>query len=83
VHFSDLSTGTVTARQWDFGDGTSPDTAKNPSHTYTQPGSYTVALKITGPGGADSTDKGQAYVFVYSNKDNPFAWPGGAFPRRR
>jgi autotransporter-associated beta strand protein len=70
VHFTDLSTGAVTARQWTFGDSTSPDTAKNPSHTFTQPGSYTVMLKITGPGGVDSTTRA-AYVYVYSRLDNP------------
>ena len=70
VNFTDLSIGVVTGWQWTYGDSTPPDTTKNPSHTYKQPGSYSVKLKITGPGGVDSTTK-PAYVYVYSKLDNP------------
>jgi PKD repeat protein len=46
VQFTDSSSGTITHRLWDFGDGTT-STATNPSHTYTSPGVYTVTLKTT------------------------------------
>ena len=48
VNFTDQSTGNITSRLWDFGDGkTSPGT--NPTHTYYGPGDYTVKLSVTGP----------------------------------
>ncbi|NOT29161.1 MAG: PKD domain-containing protein, partial [Planctomycetes bacterium] len=53
VQFTDLSTLTVTGRSWSFGDGTS-SSAKNPQHTYANPGLYSVALTVTGPGGSDT-----------------------------
>ncbi len=43
VTFTDLSSGTPTSWSWDFGDGSS-STAQHPSHTYTDPGTYTVTL---------------------------------------
>ncbi|GAB6284169.1 MAG: hypothetical protein STSR0009_03680 [Methanoregula sp.] len=44
VQFIDTTTNTPTAWNWSFGDGQfSP--LQNPSHTYTVPGIYTVALK--------------------------------------
>jgi len=48
--------GTVTSYAWDFGDSTT-STDKNPSHTYTTGGIYTVNLTVTGPGGSDSVVK--------------------------
>ena len=50
VAFTDLSTGDVTAWLWDFGDG-STSAERNPTHIYTVPGSYSVGLTATGPGG--------------------------------
>ena len=46
VSFRDRSTG-VTSRVWDFGDG-GTSTSSRPSHTYTDPGNYTVTLTING-----------------------------------
>jgi PKD repeat protein len=55
VHFTDLSTGWITAWAWDFGDPASgPDntsTKPSPSHTYNSPGTYKATLTVTGPGG--------------------------------
>ncbi len=52
VKFNDLSKGDITKRQWDFGDGNS-STERNPSRAYTKTGNFTVALTVSGPGGAD------------------------------
>src|SRR5690606_39869418 len=47
------STGVIDTYLWDFGDGnTSAD--QNPVHTFTAPGTYTVELTVTGPGGTDT-----------------------------
>lgn len=47
AQFTDQSTGTITGRLWDFGDG-STSTQTSPSHTYANPGTYTVCLITTG-----------------------------------
>lgn len=46
VDFSDLSKGEPTQWTWDFGDGSSSH-EKNPIHTYQDPGTYRVVLKIS------------------------------------
>ena len=51
VDFTDASSGEITSRQWDFGDGGSSKEA-SPSHTYDVAGSYTVTLTVSGPGGS-------------------------------
>jgi len=62
VAFANQSSGTISAHLWSFGDGaTSSDLS--PSHTYTTPGTYTVALTETGPGGA-STRTRTDYIVV-------------------
>jgi len=53
VHLSDTSTGSVTSRQWSFGDGGS-STAPDPTHIWQTPGSFTVTLNVQGPGGNDT-----------------------------
>ncbi len=51
VSFTDNSDAEVTEWLWDFGDGNT-STLQNPTHTYAQPGTYTVCLtgtSICGP----------------------------------
>jgi len=45
--------GAIDRYGWDVGDGTTYD-APNVTHTYEEPGEYTVELRVTGPGGTDS-----------------------------
>lgn len=45
VYFTDNSTGLITSRSWDFGDGTG-SVQTNPVHTYAAPGEYEVCLSI-------------------------------------
>jgi PKD repeat protein len=56
VDFTDISGGLVDAWDWDFGDGQS-SFLRNPSHQFALPGSYTVSLTVSGPGGSDSETK--------------------------
>jgi len=48
VHFNDISTdnGTIINWFWDFGDGNT-STVKNPTHRYTEVGSFIVTLNVT------------------------------------
>ncbi|MCQ8894118.1 MAG: PKD domain-containing protein [Methanolinea sp.] len=56
VAFTDTSTGFPTAWTWDFGDGTtSPE--RNPSHTYSVPGTYTVTLTAQNDGGSSTLSR--------------------------
>jgi PKD repeat protein len=57
VQFTDISIGEPTSWNWDFGDGAT-STEKNPAHTYTSLGSYTVALTVSNINGKDTTSKG-------------------------
>jgi PKD repeat protein len=60
VQFTDKSSGTITSRHWTFGDG-GESTDTNPTHQYTQAGSYTVTLEISGPYG-NSTKTRENYI---------------------
>ena len=51
VTFTDSSTNSPTSWNWSFGDGATSE-SRNPVHTYTTPGTYTVCQKITYDGGA-------------------------------
>ena len=51
IRFTDSSTNSPTSWAWTFGDGTGAS-VKNPSHTYTGSGSYTVTLMATNAGGS-------------------------------
>ncbi len=53
VSFTDDSPGVDHSSFWDFGDGDTSN-EKNPTHTYTEIGDYTVTLTVASPGGSDS-----------------------------
>jgi gliding motility-associated-like protein len=62
VNFTNSSTGAVSYK-WNFGDG---DTSlvTNPSHTYLNPGTYTVTLIAYGSGACNDTLVRNAYIVV-------------------
>jgi gliding motility-associated-like protein len=67
VQFTDssfISSGSVVAWDWDFGDGGS-STAQNPMHTYTVSGSYPVTLSVTSDSGCVNTVTINNAVNVY------------------
>jgi len=63
VNFTDLSLDSVDTWDWDFGDG-GTSTEQNPSYDYATPGTYTVTLNVSGPGGSDSHTKTD-YIVVH------------------
>ncbi|MHC4586291.1 MAG: S8 family peptidase, partial [Planctomycetota bacterium] len=64
VQFTGTSTGSITSRLWNFGDGTT-SMERSTSHTYQKAGSYTVSLTVTGPGGSNTKTMG-GYIQVTS-----------------
>jgi PKD repeat protein len=62
VQFLDESTGSPTTWNWIFGDGTT-STEQNPQHTYTESGTYAVALTATNAAGSDTETK-TGYIIV-------------------
>lgn len=44
VKFTDASQFATGGVSWDFGDGSAIDTSSNPTHVYTNPGTYTITL---------------------------------------
>ena len=48
--------------KWDFGDGSSPSTEANPTHTYTKDGDYTASVTVSGADGATSSDEIDIFV---------------------
>ena len=62
VRFTDTSTGEITAWSWDFGDGNT-SSERDPVHTYTTTGNYTVALTVSNSHAEDTMRK-EHYIQV-------------------
>lgn len=62
VQFTDLSTGAIVQWDWTFGDG-GVSGGRHPEYEYSAPGTYTVSLTVSGPGGSDTETKA-AYITV-------------------
>jgi len=56
VQFTDKSTGSPASWTWSFGDGTT-STTKNPTHTYSKAGKYTVSLTVKNAAGSNTITK--------------------------
>lgn len=54
ITFNDFSTNIPTSWAWDFGDGYTSN-QQNPTHSYSNPGTYTVTLTVTNANGTDNT----------------------------
>jgi PKD repeat protein len=62
-NFTDQSTGNPTSWAWNFGDGNSA-TGQNPTHTYSQAGTYTVTLTVTDANGCTNTTTQQVSILL-------------------
>lgn len=70
VNFTNTSTGPgALTYLWNFGDG-SQSTDKNPSHTYTQSGSFTVYLVTISPQGCIDTIRKESLISIGSVASN-------------
>jgi PKD repeat protein len=71
IGFTDASTNTPTAWNWNFGDGTY-STEKNPKHTYTKAGNYTVTLTASNEAGTGTKTRSN-YIKVTAAVQKPIA----------
>lgn len=77
VNFKDSSANTPTTWAWDFdydkNPGTKTSTVQNPDFTYTQSGTYTVALTVTNSVGS-STKIRSNFIHVYQTPEGNFGY---------
>lgn len=71
VQFTNQSTGNITSVFWNFFDGTT-SSQTSPGHVFTVPGTYTVFLTVTGPGGSSFANR---TIIVQSPATNTFTQP--------
>jgi PKD repeat protein len=63
--FSDMSSGQIVSWSWDFDDdGIVDSTDQNPSHTYLEPGNYTVSLTVADAVGHSATEKKTNFILA-------------------
>ena len=75
VTFTDNSTGTITNRFWDFGDGsTTNTTATTVTHIYSNAGNNTVSLTVSGPVGSNGINHPN-YIVVTNLPPNLIVTP--------
>jgi PKD repeat protein len=73
VSFADLSSNSPTSWNWTFGDDSTDNlTTRNPVHTYTNPGTYSVSLSATNTVGLNITTK-TGYINVTAAPLGPVA----------
>jgi PKD repeat protein len=72
VQFNDTSEGDPMSWSWSFGDGML-STLKNPEHTYTTSGTFSVSLTVINAGGSDGTTK-PGFITVFPKGDFNNNW---------
>lgn len=68
--FTDSSASNIANWRWTFGDGNS-SSVQNPTHTYAQPGMYTVCLVVTNTGTCSDTSCQAVNVLVGAGQPVP------------
>ncbi len=79
VNFTDRSlpgSGTITAWEWDFGDGAISN-EQNPVHTYTLAGNFRVILKVTNSNGCVKVISKSSYIKLKNGVKADFDYAGG------
>ncbi len=80
IQFTDTSTdsdGTVTAWEWNFGDGATSD-QQNPTHAYAAAGTYTVSLVVTDDKGGQSAAATEEITVTGPSSIVTYAYPNPA-----
>jgi PKD repeat protein len=68
-----VSTDNISSCAWDYGDGMNGTScASLHDHVYTNPGSYTVRLRVAGPGGTDDQERSNYITVLAPACDDPF-----------
>ncbi|MBN1314653.1 MAG: PKD domain-containing protein [Anaerolineales bacterium] len=73
ITFTNLTTGGIKF-EWDFGDGEQTTLPGNPTHTYNQPGNYTVTLTATNSAGNDSASRMIGVNLFWDTSANYIHW---------
>ncbi len=63
VNFTDISVG-ATSWLWDFGNGSTSNSANVADHTYVTPGNYDVSLTVTNAQGCSATETKASFVRI-------------------
>ena len=71
--------GAIAGRAWDFGDGSTVASEANPSHDYTEPGTYIAVLTVTDDQGLTAT--AQVEIKARKSKGKRNRRESGATPR--
>ena len=77
VQFNDTSSGNPTSWNWDFGDGNT-STLKNPKHTYSAVGAYTVKLNVSNSDGISNVTK-KNYITAWNTSGQLVSYNGMVF----
>lgn len=80
IQFSDNSianSGSIVKWEWDFGDG-GTSASKNPQHTYTKVGYYTLYLKVTNSNGCSNANSVPRFIRTVSGVKADFNTVGPA-----
>ncbi len=74
VHFIEVNPDNGRTFVWDFGDNSNLSLAKNPVHTYTEPGIYDVTLTVTSSYGCKSVNVYNDMITVWPRPNAQFIW---------
>lgn len=72
INMSYISSGTIAAWHWDFGDGNT-SVLQNPAHIYSSAGDFTVTLTAVSGNGCTNSISGSAHVFPLPLADFSFS----------
>jgi PKD repeat protein len=79
VHITDASLNSPTSWDWDFGDSTAHSHEQNPTHVYTNPGSYSITLTVANAAGSATKTFSNKVDVTASGQQSSTGAPVAAF----